>query len=170
MTKWRAAGALLLALALPLPALAKSPTPAAAKAAIPAPHFALDGRAGAVDLDSLRGKLVLVDFWASWCGPCQKSFPWMTSMYERYAAKGFTVVAVNLDKDRERANQFLASRNVPFLVAYDPNGTTAKAYKVWGMPTSYLVNPKGEIVYQHMGFDPKNEAAFEAAIREGCPQ
>jgi peroxiredoxin len=94
----------------------------------------------------------------------------MASMVEKYGAKGFVVVAVNLDKERGLANEFLAKQKTPFLVAYDPSGKTAKAYKVWGMPTSYLVSPKGEIVYTHMGFDPKNSAAFEAAIQAGCPQ
>ncbi len=166
MKLWPVATALLLVLALPLPTLAEHPKPAPT----PAPHFMLDGRTGTVDLDSLRGKLVLIDFWASWCGPCHKSFPWMASMYERYAAKGFTIVAINLDKDRGMADEFLAKQKVPFLVAYDPSGKTAKAYKVWGMPTSYLVSPKGEIVYTHMGFDLKNSAAFAMAIQQGCPQ
>jgi len=165
MKLWPLASVLFL-LAFPLHADAGPSKPAATAA----PHFTLDGRNGTVDLDSLRGKLVLVDFWASWCGPCQKSFPWMASMYEKYAAKGFTIVAINLDKDRGLANDFISKRPVPFVVAYDPSGKTAKAYKVWGMPTSYLVNAKGEIVYTHMGFDPKNSAAFEAAIQQGCPQ
>ena len=166
MKMWPLAAALLVVLALPSPSTAGTSKPAV----VPAPRFTLEGRNGTVDLDSLRGKLVLVDFWASWCGPCQKSFPWMASMYEKYASKGLVVVAVNLDKDRGLANDFLAKQKAPFLVAYDPSGKTAKAYKVWGMPTSYLVNTKGEIVYTHMGFDPKNSAAFEAAIQQGCPQ
>ena len=166
MRQWLLPAAMLLLLASAMPALA-TPTPLAAR---PAPHFKLEGRHGTVDLDSLRGKLVLVDFWASWCGPCQNSFPWMNSMYERYASKGFTIVAINLDKDRDMANEFAAKQKVPFLIAYDPSGKTAKAYQVWGMPTSYLVNPKGEIVYTHMGFDAKNSQGFEAAIREGCPR
>ena len=169
MRTWSLATALILALAMPAPGAARSPTDAGA-GPTPAPRFNLPGRAGAVALDSLRGKLVLVDFWASWCGPCQKSFPWMTEMYQRYASRGFTVVAINLDKDRGLAEEFLEKRQVPFLVAFDPSGKTAKEYRVWGMPTSYLVGPKGEILSAHMGFDPKNAAAFEAAIRQGCPQ
>ncbi|HET9950512.1 MAG TPA: TlpA disulfide reductase family protein [Candidatus Eisenbacteria bacterium] len=167
MKAWSLAAALLLAAAIPLPVSAKSPaasTPAAA------PHFSLPGRGGIVDSDSLRGKLVLVDFWASWCGPCQQSFPWMAEMYARYSGKGFTIVAVNLDKERGLAEEFLGKHNVAFPVAFDPSGKTAKAYQVWGMPTSFLVGPKGEILSTHMGFDPKNSAAFEAAIRQGCPQ
>ena len=167
MKAWFLAVALLLATTLPLPASAKPPAPAAP---VPAPRFTLPARKGTVDLDSLRGKLVLVDFWASWCGPCQQSFPWMAEMYARYSSKGFTIVAINLDKERGLAEEFLGKHNVAFPVAFDPAGKTAKAYKVWGMPTSYLVSPKGEILSTHMGFDPKNTAAFEAAIQQGCPQ
>jgi peroxiredoxin len=94
----------------------------------------------------------------------------MAEMYARYSSKGFTIVAINLDKERGLAEEFLGKHNVAFPVAFDPAGKTAKAYKVWGMPTSYLVSPKGEILSTHMGFDPKNTAAFEAAIQQGCPQ
>jgi thiol-disulfide isomerase/thioredoxin len=163
------AAALLLLTLVPVLAVAGSPKDAK-DAPVPAPHFALPGRQGVVDSDSLRGKLVLVDFWASWCGPCQKSFPWMTNVYQRYAARGFTIVAINLDKDRDLADRFLDKHPAPFLVAFDPSGKTAKEYKVWGMPTSYLISPKGEILATHMGFDPKNAASFEAAIEQGCPQ
>jgi len=168
MKPWPIVAALLLVAATAPPATFAKPPKAATLA--PAPRFTLPGRAGTVDLDSLRGKLVLVDFWASWCGPCQQSFPWMAEMYRRYAEKGFTIVAVNLDKERGLADEFLAKHLVPFPVAYDPSGKTAKSYKVWGMPTSYLVSPKGEILSTHMGFDAKNTAAFEAAIQQGCPQ
>lgn len=170
MKTWSLTAALILVLAIPLPATAGKPPGAAGTVSNPAPPFNLPGRTGAVVLDSLRGKLVLVDFWASWCGPCQQSFPWMAEMYQRYAAKGFTIVAVNLDKDRDQAEKFLAKRPVSFPVAFDPSGKTAKEYKVWGMPTSYLVSPTGEILSAHMGFDPRHAAAFEAEIQKGCPQ
>jgi cytochrome c biogenesis protein CcmG/thiol:disulfide interchange protein DsbE len=161
--------ALLLLMFVPVLAQAKAPKESM-DAPAPAPHFELPGRNGTVDSDSLRGRLVLVDFWASWCGPCQKSFPWMTDVYQRYAARGFTIVAINLDKDRDLADRFLDKHPAPFLVAFDPSGKTAKDYKVWGMPTSYLISPKGEILATHMGFDPKNAASFEAAIEQECPK
>src|ERR1051325_706536 len=91
-----------------------------------APSFDLPTKNGTVSLDSLRGKVVLVDFWASWCGPCRQSFPWMSKLYETYSQKGFVIVAVNLDKKQEQANDFLAEFSPPFIVAFDPAGKTAE--------------------------------------------
>jgi thiol-disulfide isomerase/thioredoxin len=130
----------------------------------PAPRFTLPTRDSSVSLDSLQGKVVYVDFWASWCGPCRQSFPWMKTMHERYGSKGLVVVAINLDKDRSAAESFLEKFPAPFTVAFDPSGKTAKEYKVWGMPTSYVVGKTGAIVSTHAGFDPKRAASVESEI------
>jgi thiol-disulfide isomerase/thioredoxin len=156
---------LALALAAPLPALARSAAPARS---VPAPRFTLPTRGGTVSLDSLRGKVVLVDFWASWCGPCRKSFPWLKSLHERYAAKGFEVLAINLDKERDQADAFLDQYPAPFLVAFDPAAKTAEAFHVAAMPSSFLVGPTGTILYTHVGFDPGKTGAIEARIQEAC--
>jgi thiol-disulfide isomerase/thioredoxin len=158
----------LLILAI-LPVLAVAAPEAGAKLT-PAPSFKLPARTGTVSLESLRGKVVLVDFWASWCEPCRTSFPWLRRMHDRYASKGLVIVAINLDKDRDAANAFLQSQPAPFLVAFDPAAKTAEAFKVPGMPSSYLVSPKGDILYFHAGFDPKKTDAFEAKIQEACSQ
>ena len=131
-----------------------------------APAFSLKGRTGVVALDSLRGKVVLVDFWASWCVPCHKSFPWMSDLFTRYKDKGLVVVAINLDKTRDAADEFLEKHPAPFTVAFDPTGTTAEAYHVSGMPSSYLVGPTGEILYSHIGFDSRRTQALEAHVQE----
>ena len=133
-----------------------------------APHFTLPTSAGKVDSDSLRGKVVLVDFWASWCGPCRQSFPWMASMHDRYAPKGLVIVAVNLDKDRALAGKFLEDYRVPFTVAFDPAGKTAEAFQVKAMPTSFVVDRSGAIVMTHAGFDAKKTGAMETALEEAC--
>ena len=135
-----------------------------------APSFSLPTRQGSVALDSLEGKVVYVDFWASWCGPCQQSFPWMKTMYDRYGSKGLAIVAINLDKDRGAAESFLEKHPAPFTVAFDPSGKTAKAFKVWGMPTSYVVDKSGAIVSTHAGFDPKRAAAVESEIAALLPK
>src|SRR5436190_21459373 len=95
------------------PVLAKAPKPAPV-----APAFTLPGLKGDVTLESLRGKAVLVDFWASWCGPCRQSFPWMNDLQRKYGDKGLAIVAVNLDKDREFASSFLAEVPASFTVAF----------------------------------------------------
>jgi len=111
---------------------------------------------------------VLVDFWASWCEPCRKSFPWMTQMNERYASKGLAIVAINLDKSRDAADAFLAEHPAPFEIAFDPAGDVAEAFRVRAMPTSFLVAPDGTVLRSHAGFDPHKAQALEASIREAC--
>ncbi|MGE5175957.1 MAG: TlpA family protein disulfide reductase [Hyphomicrobiales bacterium] len=155
--------ALLLAAALLAPPASAAPAPGTR-----APAFTLPTRNGTVSLDSLRGKVVLVDFWASWCGPCQHSFPWMSQIYQRFGAKGFRIVAIDLDKSRGPADDFLDQHPAPFTVAFDPDGRTAKAFRVWGMPTSFLIDSTGTILFSHSGFDPKHTADVEAAIQKAC--
>ena len=159
--------ALLLCLATPAHA-GKSASGAAPPTLAPA--FNLPTAAGTVSLDSLRGKVVYVDFWASWCGPCRQSFPWMKSLHDRYAGKGLVIVAINLDKDRKAAEDFLSKYPAPFVVAFDPSGKTAKAFKVRGMPTSYIVGPTGAILSARSGFDPKHTAMIESQIQQAFPQ
>lgn len=169
MTRFWLPGLVLLLVAAPRADARTPKDPVAASS--PAPSFTLPARTGTVVCsDSLRGKVVLVDFWASWCGPCQKSFPWLSAMYDRYSAKGLTIVAINLDKDRVAAEAFLAKHPAPFTVAFDPSGKTAKAYKVWGMPSSFILSPTGTVLYSYAGFNPDHAGAVEAMIKEACPQ
>lgn len=152
------------------PLAAKSSgAPAASHRAAPA--FNLPEReGGTVSLEALRGKLVYVDFWASWCGPCRMSFPWMKSLHERFAARGLAVVAINLDKSRADAIDFLHEYPAPFLVAFDPLGKSAEAFEVPSMPTSFLIGPTGEILHVEAGFDPKKTTALETLIQEALPR
>jgi cytochrome c biogenesis protein CcmG, thiol:disulfide interchange protein DsbE len=145
-----------------------SAIPSLSRCADLAPEVTLATSAGPVSLKSLRGKVVLVDFWASWCPPCRASFPWLTDLQNRYSAKGFRVLAINLDRDRKAADQFLEGRSVPFTVAYDPSAASAEAFKVKAMPSSYLIGPGGEILLFHAGFDPKETGPLEARIRQEC--
>lgn len=151
------------------PAHAKKP-PAAPATPVAAPKFDLPAREGRVSLEALRGRTVYLDFWASWCGPCRASFPWMTALYNRYAAQGLTIVAINLDKERDLAEDFLREFPVSFHVAFDPAGKTADAYGVSAMPSSYLIDPEGRIIHAEAGFDAKNAAAIEAAIQAALPR
>lgn len=138
----------------------------AAAALTRAPSFSLPAVHGQAALDSLRGRVVLVDFWASWCAPCRGSFPWMASLQKRYGPSGLEVVAINVDKERKLADLFLARFPAPFTVAFDPAGTTAQAYGVRAMPTSFLVGRDGQVLMTHPGFDPKKSAAVESRIVE----
>jgi len=158
----------LLLLFLALPAFAR-PTPPTGASGGSAPTFSLPGRTGTVSLDSLRGRVVYVDFWASWCEPCRRSFPWLNTLRERYAGRGLTIVAINLDKDRRAADAFLGKFPASFLVAYDPAGKTAEAYRVSAMPSSFIIGPTGILLSSHAGFDPRKTGTIEALIQEACP-
>jgi len=141
-------------------------TAVAAGAGEPAPPFALMTAAGeTISLARLRGQVVYLDFWASWCGPCRRSFPWMNEMQGRYGGSGFTIIAVNVDKKRPDAERFLQQYPAAFTVVFDPAGATPTAYSVPGMPTSYLIDARGNIVQVEQGFLDDRRAALEGRIR-----
>ena len=130
-----------------------------------APDFELPGKPTAVRLSDNKGKVVYLDFWASWCGPCKQSFPWMNAMQEKYKNKGFEIIAVNLDANNEDAQKFLISTLAKFTVAFDSKGQTPLQYGVKGMPTSYLIDRDGKIVMQHMGFNASDREKLEQKIQ-----
>ncbi|WP_229256873.1 choice-of-anchor D domain-containing protein [Duganella lactea] len=148
--------------------LAPAVTPATAQAADvgkPAPAFALEGPQGAVKLEQYRGKLVYVDFWASWCGPCRQSFPWMNEMQARYGDKGLQIVGINVDAKTDDARNFLTGTPAKFVIGFDPSGTAPRAYGVKGMPSSVLIGPDGKVLYEHSGFRADDRAALESRIQ-----
>jgi thiol-disulfide isomerase/thioredoxin len=148
------AASLAVVLALPsLPALALDPGQAA-------PDIELG--IGADRLSKLKGKVVYVDFWASWCGPCRQSFPWMNEMQGKYGARGLQIVAVNLDAKRADADQFLAQVPARFSVGFDAKGDSAKQFGVKGMPTSVLIGPDGKVLAIHQGFKDEDRKELEA--------
>ena len=135
-----------------------------------APAFSLQNAKGeTVSLERLRGKVVYVDFWASWCGPCRRSFPWMNEMQQKYGARGFTIVGVNVDKRRADAERFLAQIPAQFTVVYDAAGATPSAYGVKGMPSSYLIDAAGKVVAVESGFRDEQKTALEEQIRALLP-
>ena len=135
-----------------------------------APAFVVvDANGRSVDLASLRGKVVYVDFWASWCAPCRRSFPWMNAMHEKYNAKGLVVVAINVDQKRADADRFLAQVPAQFTVAYDPQGNSPKTYAIKGMPSSVLIDRQGRVILVHAGFRDEDREILEAGIRAALP-
>ena len=131
-----------------------------------APAFSLamaDGKP--VSLASLRGNVVYVDFWASWCVPCKRSFPWMNALHERHRGEGFAIVAINVDKRRPDAERFLRDVPATFPVVFDAAGATPAAFDVKGMPSSYLIDRNGIVVAIEEGFHDDHVAALEARIR-----
>lgn len=149
-------------LLLPLLALLAALPAAAAE---PAPPFELPGIAGTVRLESYRGKVVYLDFWASWCGPCVRSFPWMNGLQKSYGGAGLQVLAINLDAQRADADAFLARVPAQFLVGFDPAGASARAYGIKGMPSSMLIGRDGRVLWRHTGFNEADRTALESRIR-----
>lgn len=137
----------------------------AASALEAAPAFKIPTAKGMVDLSELKGQVIYLDFWASWCTPCRKSFPWMNEMENKYKDDGLKIVAVNLDKTRDVIDKFLKRTPANFTIAYDPGGQLAQSYKLVGMPTSYLIDRLGHIQATHVGFRKKDQEKLEAKIK-----
>lgn len=132
----------------------------------PAPDFKLASAKGMVELSKLKGKVVYVDFWASWCTPCRKSFPWLNEINKKYKDQGLEIIGVNLDKSREPIDEFLAKTPAEFTIAYDPSGGAASEYKVMGMPSTYIIDRAGNIAFTHIGFRDKDKDELEGIVKE----
>ena len=103
--------------------------------------------------DQLKGQVILLDFWASWCGPCKTSFPVMEELRKKYATEGLTIIAVSVDEKSENMQRFLKSAKVSFTVVRDAQQKLVKAADITGMPTSFLIDRAGKIRFIHAGFD-----------------
>ena len=131
-----------------------------------APAFSLrDANGASVALERLRGQVVYVDFWASWCGPCRRSFPWMNELQRRYGDRGLTIVAINVDKNAADAARFLERNPAMFAVAYDQAGGTPSAYAVREMPSSYLIDSRGKVVEVEHGFHEERKGSLEQRVQ-----
>ena len=115
-------------------------------------------------LAPIEGRVVWVDFWASWCVPCRRSFPWLNSMHHKYGPDGLQIIAVNLDKDRALADKFLAEVPAEFALRFDPAGELAKHFGVQAMPSSFLIDTEGNVLVTHAGFRTSDTADYEQAI------
>lgn len=118
------------------------------------------------DLEAQRGKVVYLDFWASWCKPCRVSFPWMNSLLDKYPAERFTVVTINLDAEPELMHKFLDQVPARFDIYFDPSGGIAEQFELEGMPTSYLIDASGKVVKKHTGFHSDDIERYEREIEE----
>ncbi|HVC00855.1 MAG TPA: TlpA disulfide reductase family protein [Steroidobacteraceae bacterium] len=116
-------------------------------------------------LAAYRGRVVYLDFWASWCGPCKQSFPWMESMSDTYAHRGLVIVAVDLDRHKGAAARFLGEFHPDFQILYDPRGSLAERFKVEGMPTSLVIDRDGKLRYRHIGFVPADADRYESQVK-----
>ncbi|MGI2080324.1 TlpA family protein disulfide reductase [Shewanella putrefaciens] len=135
-----------------------------AQAAPSLDHTVFDARNETTSLAEFRGQVVYVDFWASWCVPCRKSFPWMNEMHQKYQAQGLAVVAINLDTDPLLAQAFLAEVPAHFTVRFNPEGDVARSFDLLGMPSSFIFNRQGQLVQSHVGFYTNKTADYEQEL------
>lgn len=122
------------------------------------------------DPGQYAGKVVVVDFWASWCVPCRRSFPWLNAMHDKYGDDGLVIVGINLDMERADAEQFLEDYPAAFSIVYDENQELARQYEVVAMPSSYVIGRDGKVAARHMGFKVKQQDEYEALIVEALQE
>ena len=140
----------------------------AADAGSPAPAFTLTALATGQPsgLSQYPGQVVMVNFWATWCGPCQQEMPLLDQMYQKYKPAGFTLIGVNVDKEGAPVKALMARKPVTFPVLLDPANQVSKAYHVDEMPSSVIIDRKGQIRYIHRGYKPGDENEYQDRIRQ----
>ncbi len=118
-----------------------------------------------VDLSELKGKVVVVDFWASWCAPCRQEMPVLEGLHKKYADRGLVVVGINIDNSKKKMDKFLQGSPVTFRIVHDPKITVAQRYEPSTMPTSYFIGRDGNLRHVHEGFRKKDAEEIEARIK-----
>ena len=126
-----------------------------------APDFTLTTQDGtSVSLSELRGQVVMINFWATWCGPCRQEMPLLDALYQRYNRLGFTLLGVNVEEDPSGADEYLAETPVSFPILYDRANNVSKLYDVNAMPSTILVDREGNVRYLHKGYQPGYENEY----------
>jgi thiol-disulfide isomerase/thioredoxin len=132
-----------------------------------APEFTLlSADSKQISLSDYSGKVIYLDFWASWCAPCRSTLPWMNELQSKFSKDNFSVIAVNLDQNSEKAKQLVEELGLNIPILYDSQGKIAKLFELPAMPTSYLINQRGELVRSYLGFRDGDSKAIETSIGE----
>lgn len=132
-----------------------------------APNFTLKSNTGKnIKLSELRGQVVLLNFWASWCGPCRQEMPLLEKLQQRYSALGFTVLGVNVEEDSSKAKTLLKDIRVSFPILFDTQNTVSKQYKVSAMPSTVMIDRDGNMRYLHKGYKPGDEAQYKKWVKQ----
>ncbi len=132
-----------------------------------APDFTLKGRDGKnIKLSELRGQVVMINFWASWCGPCRQEMPLLEQLYQRYKPLGFTILGVNVEEDSSAAEKLLRDIPVSFPILFDTSNAVSRLYGVSAMPSTFMVDRNGNLRYLHKGYLPGYEDEYQRQVRE----
>ena len=132
-----------------------------------APNFTLKSNTGKnIKLSELRGQVVLLNFWASWCGPCRQEMPLLEKLQQRYSALGFTVLGVNVEEDSSKAKTLLKDIPVSFPILFDTQNTVSEQYKVSAMPSTVMIDRNGNMRYLHKGYKPGDEAQYKKWVKQ----
>ena len=132
-----------------------------------APDFTLKSTSGSNwRLSEQRGSVILINFWASWCGPCRQEMPLLDDIQQKYSRLGFSIIGVNVDKDTDKADKILKEIPVSFPVLYDPAGDVGKLFNVDSMPTTVIVDRDGKMRFLHRGYKPGYEQEYVAQIKQ----
>ncbi|MBS0364313.1 MAG: TlpA family protein disulfide reductase [Proteobacteria bacterium] len=152
---------LAAAVLLTLPQLASS-----AASGEPAPAFTLPARGGSqINLAQYRGQVVMINFWASWCGPCRQEMPLLESIYRQYSKLGFTLLGVNVEPDSAAAEQWLKQTPVSFPILFDRDSKVSRLYDVSGMPSTVIIDRAGRLRVVHHGYKPGDENEYLDGVR-----
>lgn len=137
-----------------------------ALAADPAPSFRLQSMAGnEVSLADYRGQVVMINFWATWCAPCRQEMPLLEQMHKKYKPLGFTLLGVNVEPDSTLAADWLKATPVTFPILFDTQSEVSKLYDVSGMPSTVIVDRKGNLRWLHRGYKPGDENKYLDQVR-----
>ena len=132
-----------------------------------APDFTLKSYAGSNErLSEFRGQVVLLNFWASWCGPCRQEMPLINAFYKKYKKLGFTVIGINVEENSKKAKQIVKNTGISFPVLFDTENKVSELYEVSAMPSTVIIDRDGNMRYLHKGYKPGDMATYKKWVKK----
>ncbi len=166
MKKFKNTSPVIFSIIIAFSLLTLSPSASAVKVKQVAPDFTLaSNKGGNIRLKDLRGKVVMINFWATWCAPCREELPLLNALYNNYKSKGFVLLGVNIDDKSKLANKMIKELNIKFPVLFDSNQATSELYDLQAMPSTFILDKNGVIRFSHYGFKPGYEKKYEKNVK-----